>query len=179
MRISILGGMASLCLIISSPAAASDKGWDDAGTVGEYALIAVAIGAPTVQGDWDGALQAGGSMLAATAVTQSLKEAFPEWRPDRSDRRSFPSQHTSVSFAAAATISNRYGWQYGLPAHIVAGFVGFSRVKANKHHVHDVLVGAAIGEVAGFLITNKRDSKVQVFPWGDTKSVGVSLNMRF
>lgn len=97
-------GAGLLIALPSAPAMASEKGWDDAGTVGEYALVAVAIGGPVVQEDWDGALQAGGSMLAATAVTQALKEVAPEWRPDRSDRRSFPSQHTSLSFSAAATI---------------------------------------------------------------------------
>lgn len=67
----------------------------------------------------------------------------------------------------------------GLPAHLVAGFVGLSRVEAKKHHVHDVLVGAAIGEAAGWLITNKRNDQVDLFPWGDTKGGGVTLSMRF
>lgn len=108
-----------------------------------------------------------------------MKEAFPERRPDGGDNKSFPSGHTSMSFAAAATLQNRYGWKVGLPAQIVAGFVALSRVESRKHHVHDVLVGAAIGEASGFLITRRADDRVQVFPWGGTKGGGVSVSLRF
>lgn len=113
-----------------------------------------------------------GSIGVATGVSYGLKEAFPERRPDGSDKKSFPSGHTSMSFAAAATIQNRYGWKAGLPAQLVAAFVGLSRVEAHKHHVHDVLVGAAIGEASGFLITRKANDRVQVFPWGGTQGGG-------
>src|SRR3546814_3323555 len=79
----------------------------------------------------------------------------------------------------AATLQNRYGWKVGVPAQIVAAFVGLSRVEARKHHVHDVLVGAAIGEASGFLITRRANDRIQVFPWGDTKGGGVAVTMRF
>lgn len=163
----------------AAPAWAGAKGWDDAGSIARDALVAVALGAPAVQGDWNGALQAGGSIGATALVTYGLKEALPEWRPDRSDRKSFPSGHTSMAFAAAATLHNRYGWQAGLPAQIVAAFVGVSRVKADKHHWYDAVAGAAIGEAAGFLITRRRDDRVRIVPWGDSKSGGVAMAVRF
>ena len=166
-------------LSISAPAHASDKAWDDAGSVARDALVVAAFGVPAVQDDWDGALQAGGSVVVAGGLSYGLKEAFPERRPDGSDKKSFPSGHTSVSFAAAATLQNRYGWKVGVPAQLVAAFVGLSRVEANKHHVHDVLVGAAIGEASGFLITRRANDRIQVFPWGDAKSGGVAMTMRF
>jgi len=162
-----------------APANASNKSWDDASTIGRDALVAVAIGVPVTQGDWPGALQAGGSIGAAGLVSYGLKEVFPETRPDRSDRKSFPSGHTSVSFAAAATLQNRYGWEVGLPAQLVAAFVGVARVKADKHHWYDVAVGAGIGEVSGFLITSRRNSGVRVFPWGDTKGAGLTFATPF
>lgn len=169
----------ALWIGVASPAAASDKGWNDAGSIARDALVVAAFGVPAVQEDWDGVLQAGGSVGVAVGVTYGLKEVFPERRPDGSDNKSFPSGHTSVSFAAAATLQNRYGWKVGVPAQIVAAFVGLSRVEAKKHHVHDVLVGAAIGEASGFLITRKANDRIQVFPWGDTKGGGVALTMRF
>ncbi|HNR78204.1 MAG TPA: phosphatase PAP2 family protein, partial [Parvularculaceae bacterium] len=104
---------------------------------------------------------------------------FPRMRPDGSDDRSFPSGHTSVSFAAAATLTNRYGWKVGLPAHALAAFVGASRVKARKHHVSDVLVGAAIGELSGFLITSKLNDNVAIIPWADAEGGGVLVTGRF
>jgi membrane-associated phospholipid phosphatase len=163
----------------ASPAMASSKSWDTASSVGRDVLVVAALGAPAVQGDWKGDLQAAESMGAAFAVSYGLKKAFPERRPDGSDDQSFPSGHSSVSFAAAATLQNRYGWGVGLPAQLLATFVSVARVKARKHHWYDVLAGAAIGETSGFLLTSKRDSKVRVFPWGDSSGGGVALGMRF
>ena len=167
-------------LLLATPAEARDeKAWGSAGDIGRDALVVAALGIPAAQGDWKGDVQAIGSVGAAFLATQALKRTFPEERPDSSDRHSFPSGHSSVSFAAAATLQNRYGWKVGLPAQLVAGFVGLSRVEARKHHWYDVVVGAGIGEAAGFLITSKRTESVRVLPWGDTNSGGVSLSMRF
>jgi membrane-associated phospholipid phosphatase len=170
---------AAIALAFASPAHASEKGWDDAGTVAKNALVVVAFGVPAVQGDWEGVLEAGGSIGATILVTQGLKEAFPSRRPDGSDNKSFPSGHTSTSFAAAATLHNRYGWEAGLPAYVVASFVGLSRVEAKKHRVGDVLVGAAIGTATGHLITTKKDDSIHIFPWASTKSAGVDVTLRF
>ena len=169
----------TLSFALTAPAAASEKGWDDAGTVAKNALIVAAFGVPAVQGDWEGVLEAGGSVGGTMLITEGLKEAFPSRRPDGSDNKSFPSGHTSSSFAAAATLHNRYGWEAGLPAYVVASFVGLSRVEARKHRVGDVLVGAAIGTATGHLITTRANDRVRIIPWGDTKGGGVEVSMRF
>src|SRR5690606_28608549 len=169
-RCSAAGLAFALSLSIAAPTQASEKGWDDAGTVAKNALVVVAFGVPAVQGDWEGVLEAGGSIGGTILITQGLKEAFPSRRPDGSDNKSFPSGHTSTSFAAAATLHNRYGWEAGLPAYVVASFVGLSRVEAKRDRVGDVLVGAAIGTATGHLITTKANDKVRVVPWGDTQS---------
>lgn len=168
-------------MTISVPAQAKDeKAWGTASDIAVNGLTLVALGLPIVKGDKQGAFQAGGSIAASMLVSTGLKEAFPEWRPDMSDRKSFPSGHTSRAFAAAATLYNREGADVGIPAMVVAGFVGLARVKADKHHWYDVAVGAGIGTASGFLITNKRGEKqAAIVPWGDTKSAGISLAMRF
>ena len=171
-----------LCIALgqAAPAAAlSDHGFDQASSIGRDILVVAALGIPAVQGDWHGDAQAGLSMGAAFLISTGLKEAFPERRPDGSDRKSFPSGHASVSFAAAATLQNRYGWKVGLPAQLLATFVGVSRVEARKHHWYDVAAGAAIGEASGFLLTSKRDSRVNLVPWASLHEGGVSLAMRF
>ena len=148
--------------------------------IGALGLAAIAIGTPLIKGDTHGALQAGGSMAAAQLVTFGLKEAFPELRPDGSDRKSFPSGHTSMSFAAASTIYNREGQTMGIPAFIVASLVGVGRVAADKHHWYDVVVGAAIGTTSGFLLTHDRPNRTAlIVPWGDSKGGGMTLAMRF
>ncbi len=180
MRIRTWGVALGAVLLLPQPASARDtKAWGDASSIGRDALVAAALGFPAVQGDWKGDLEAGGSMIAAFGVTEGLKAAFPERRPDGSDDKSFPSGHASISFAAAATLQNRYGWKVGLPAQLVAAFVGVGRVEARKHHWYDVAAGAAIGEASGFLITSKRDAAIRVMPWGDASGGGATIGMRF
>lgn len=161
------------------PALASYKGWDDASSVGAYGLAAVALGLPLARHDTPGALQAAASLGAAEITTQGLKAIVHEERPDRSNNNSFPSGHTALAFAAAATLHNRGGWQEAVPAYLVASFVGVARVEARKHHWYDVVAGAAIGETSGLLLTHKRDAAVRLLPWGDAHGGGVALGTRF
>jgi membrane-associated phospholipid phosphatase len=76
---------------------------------------------------------------------------FPEDRPDVSDRRSFPSGHAAVSFAAGATREIAVAGGQGSRLSFVASFVGIIRVEARKHHWYDALAGAATGTESGFL----------------------------
>lgn len=161
----------------ATPAAASPEGWQTASDIGVYSLMAASIGLPLVKGDTNGALQAAGSVGATSLMVGGLKEAFPKTRPDGSDRKSFPSGHTSNAFAGAASLTERQGLAVGLPAFAVAGFVGLARVEGKKHYWSDVAVGAGIGTAAGFLITQKRPEArgTALIPWGDTKSAGFTF----
>ncbi len=171
----------ALLAVAASPATASEKGWQTASDIGAYSLMAAAIGVPLVKGDEQGALQAGGSIGATLLMTEGMKEAFPKTRPDGSDRKSFPSGHTSRSFAAAATLYNRQGRTIGIPAFVVAGFVGLARVEGNKHFWSDVAAGAALGTITGFLITRKPpgEKSAMIVPWVEQGGGGISLSMRF
>ena len=166
-------------LFIAAPAHADEDDWATASDIGRGALVVTALGLPAVQGDWDGTKQAALSLGATSAVTSGLKLVIEEERPDESNDKSFPSGHTSSSFAAAATLHKRHGWEVGIPAHLVAAFVGVARVKADKHFVHDVIAGAAIGEAAGWLLTSRKNDRVQWIPWADSQGGGVTVAMRF
>jgi hypothetical protein len=89
-------------------------------------------------------------------TTAGLKYAVDETRPN-GEPRSFPSGHTSLSFAGAEFIRKEYGWRWAAPAYIAAGFVGWSRVEAKKHYAHDVLAGAALGVLANHDFWLRRD----------------------
>lgn len=164
---------------LAAPAHAGNNGWGTASDIGRNGLVIVALGLPAIQGDWQGTKQAAFSIGTTSLVTAGLKATIPEERPDGSDDKSFPSGHASVSFAAAATLHKRYGWEAGVPAHIVAAFVGVARVKADKHFAHDVIAGAVIGEAAGWVFTSRKNEKVQWLPWGDAHGGGATVAIRF
>lgn len=164
--------IAAAALASATPAAAGTRDWDRASNISRSLTVAFSLGVPAGHGDWTGVGQAALAIAAAGAVTQGLKYAVPETRPDGSNRLSFPSGHTSVSFAAAASLQKRYGWKAGVPATLLAGFTGLARVKADKHYVHDVVVGAVIGEAAGLLLTHHRRT-------GATPLAMLGIGMRF
>lgn len=177
-RIAIMP-LAASALLVAGPARADEGDWATASDITRDVLVLTALGVPVAKGDKDGVLQAGGSMAITFGTTYALKSLIDEQRPDGSGNDSFPSGHTSISFAAAATLQKRYGWKVGLPAHLAAGFVGVARVKARKHRWGDVAAGAALGELTGLLITRKHDDGVQFFPWTGNGGGGVAMAMRF
>ncbi len=179
MKVKIIALLVLAPVAWAAPATAGPKGWADASDIGRDLLVGAALGVPAVQGDWRGDLDAGASVLVAGGTTFALKELIHESRPDRSDDKSFPSGHTSVSFAAAASLEKRYGWEAGLPALLVASFVGGARVRADKHYVHDVLAGAVIGSASGFLLTSRHDDRVRLTPWAGSGGGGIDVAMRF
>lgn len=64
---------------------------------------------------------------------------------------SFPSGHTSASFAAATAIY-AINKKWGIMAYIFAGIMGFSRLYLGVHFPTDVLAGAIIGTVAAKIV---------------------------
>lgn len=88
------------------------------------------------------------AQLMTAVMTQGLKFAVGRTRPDGS-RYSFPSGHTSATFATATVLQRHYGWKVGIPAYAVAAYVGGSRLQENRHYLSDVMFGAALGVVAG------------------------------
>ena len=70
---------------------------------------------------------------------------------------SFPSDHAAASMALARVIAGEYPhWYVLLPAYGFVGSVAVSRIVANQHFASDVLVGQAIGFLAGSYVLNHR-----------------------
>ncbi|MET0376671.1 MAG: phosphatase PAP2 family protein [Rhizorhabdus sp.] len=173
------GLVAAGLILVATPAGAASNGWGKASSIARDVLVGAAVGVPAVQGDWQGDLQAAGSLVATGGATYALKELIPERRPDGSDRKSFPSGHTSIAFAAAGTLENRYGWQAGLPAFVLASFVGVARVEARRHHWYDAVAGAALGTGTAFAITRQHDATIRLVPWAAADGGGLTLAARF
>jgi len=81
-------------------------------------------------------------------LTQGIKVATSRTRPNGGNH-SFPSGHTSATFATASVIQQHYGWGWGAPAYAVGAYVSVSRMVDNKHWASDVIFGTAIGIVSG------------------------------
>lgn len=112
--------------------------------------------------DYQGTKQLIFSGLTGIAVTYGLKYAIRKERPDHSDHHAFPSNHTSVAFQGAMFLQRRYGWKWGLPAGIVAAYVGWGRVYAKRHDWWDVIGGAAIGTAGSLLFTRPWKGKTKI-----------------
>lgn len=82
-------------------------------------------------------------------ATYALKYTIDAPRPNGGSN-SFPSGHTSVAFTGAEFIRKEYGWGWGVPAYVAAGFVGWSRVASQNHHARDVVAGAALGILSNY-----------------------------
>lgn len=64
---------------------------------------------------------------------------------------SFPSGHTSSSFAATAVFYRFLPKKVGIPAVVLAGFIGFSRLYVGVHYPTDVLAGAIMGVLLSYM----------------------------
>jgi membrane-associated phospholipid phosphatase len=93
------------------------------------------------------------AQILSQAFVQAMKFSFQRSRPDGSNRLSLPSGHTAGAVATATVLQRRYGWKVGLPAYTASAYVAASRMSANKHHLTDVMIGAAIGLSAGRTVT--------------------------
>ena len=85
-------------------------------------------------------------------ATHSLKIIINKERPNGGDF-GFPSGHTSAAFSGASFIERRYGLKIGVPAYILASYVGWSRVETNHHDYWDVIAGASLGIISGYIFT--------------------------
>jgi membrane-associated phospholipid phosphatase len=111
----------------------------------------------------------------AQVVTGAIKVSASRARPDGSSL-SFPSGHTSVSFASATVLHREFGWKVGAPAYAVASYIALSRVEHRRHYLSDVVFGAAIGLAAGYTPTIGRgDVRFAVTPVPASGGAGVSF----
>jgi membrane-associated phospholipid phosphatase len=144
-----------------------------------YVTLALSVGdaLSTTHGstgkEWDvNVLTLVDSLATSTVMLQAVKYTVRRERPaahgclasiadgpDHDKNLSFYSGHAATAFAAvvaAGTIAHQRGyhrepvvWAVGLP---FAAMTGYLRMAGNRHNFTDVLVGAAMGSAAGYLV---------------------------
>jgi membrane-associated phospholipid phosphatase len=90
--------------------------------------------------------------VMAQALSAGVKMSIGRTRPDGTGY-SFPSGHTTVSFAAATVVQRHFGWKAGIPAYAAASYVAASRIQDRRHFLSDVTFGAMLGIAAGRTVT--------------------------
>ncbi len=122
------------------------------------------------------------ALVTAWVPVWSIKPALDVRRPNGGPY-SFPSGHTATAFAAAPVFAYHGGRFVGVLAHGAAVGTALGRLEDNMHHASDVLVGAAIGLIAGRLAVRARAARESATPGhGITVSAvpgGVVLALRF
>jgi len=83
-------------------------------------------------------------LCTGSLLSYGLKALTNEKRPDSSKSNSFPSSHTLESFATATTTS-AFARREAPLWYAGAALIGLSRILRDRHHVRDVLAGAALG----------------------------------
>ena len=104
----------------------------------------------------------GETVLISSILTTALKMTVKRKRPYESypeienlstvGSYSFPSGHTSLTFATATALSISFPkWYIIVPSYTFASAVGYSRLHLGVHYPSDVLFGAILGSGSAFL----------------------------
>ena len=115
-----------------------------------------------------------GANIVAQTLTGAVKMSVRRGRPDGT-QFSFPSGHTSVTFASATVLQRHFGWKAGVPAYAFASYVAASRIHDKRHFLSDVAFGAAVGIVSGWTVTMGRETPVTLTPVAAPGGAGLSL----
>jgi membrane-associated phospholipid phosphatase len=129
--------------------------------------------------DEEGAWALTRSLGLAAISTLALNSIIDKDAPNGSSSDAFPSGHTAIAFSSAAFIQKRYGWRPGIPAYVVASYVGWLRLETDDHDSADVLGGAAVGIISSYFLTKAFDDNVRATAWSDGKSAGLQFQVRW
>jgi hypothetical protein len=83
-------------------------------------------------------------------LVEIVKLVVHRQRPDKSDNKSFFSEHTELAAMG-------YNLKFAIPLGISTGYF---RIAANKHYLTDVLAGLAVGVITSRFIKNPNNTNI-------------------
>ena len=152
--------------------------WTKAGDMMLVMTPAYALGLSIMAEDYRGALQLGESVLAGQIASEGIKSLKLERRPNKKDKKSFPSGHAVGAFSSAMYVHKRYGLRYAITPYVMSVFTSYTRVKTRAHYWHDVVAGAAVSALFTWILVDKYVPK-NVEVAADTNSVHVGFSTEF
>ena len=138
------------------------------------------------------------SLVISAIFTHSLKQLFHRHRPlanegndvfdgpfysGNHDLLSFPSGHSTSSFAVATIFANQYAQNNLFLSSIIysmATLTAISRVYDDEHWASDIFIGGIIGYLTGKTIYNlnqNRKNKISITPINNFKSKSYGLDL--
>ena len=99
----------------------------------------------------------GANQIVISLMRLGFNEAKIGQRPDGGGY-GFPSGHVAVAGAGASFWHERYGWEYGIPAWLAAGYVAWARVDQNNHKWRDVIASGLVSYGIGKLFVTPEDA---------------------
>lgn len=174
---TLMVGTAAAMFVRPADEALTERGLsevDDALTVGdEYGNLAFQV--PLAVGWWgighavgpkhaDAGRDLLRAHISAVSWTYAIKFAVNRTRPN-GDPRSFPSGHSSTTFATATVLHRHYGLKLALPFYALGVYTAAARIHDRKHWLSDTVMGATVGIAAGRAVTfHLKQHPVQVVP---------------
>ena len=152
--------------------------WEKAGDMMLVMTPAYALGLSIMAHDYQGALQLGESVLAAQIASEGIKALNIEERPNKKDKKSFPSGHAVGAFSSAMYVHKRYGIRYAITPYVMSAFVSYARIKTRAHYWHDCIAGAALSALfTWFLVGKYIPENVEIA--ANTNSVHLGFKTQF
>ncbi len=129
------------------------------------------VGARAEHGFVDRLIEGSLGCLALGVLSWGFKSIIDSPRPNGVDNRSFPSGHTDWVFIGAELVRMEYGWDWGIPAYLIATTVAVMRNYNNWHWLSDCLFGAGLGiltaRIGGWLLEPvKQWLHIPTYSWG-------------
>jgi undecaprenyl-diphosphatase len=142
------------------------------GSLGLVWIVIALVVAFVLRRPWS-ALYVIGAVVAADLITSAIKAVVPRHRPFEHQigpsmrTHSFPSGHTSTSFAAATMLAILVP-RFRVAFFVLATLIGLSRLYNGVHYPTDVLAGALLGVLVALGIRHL--SQLRVPRGGETRA---------